>query len=140
LLFNFSLVDAASLSANILSAILRKEPETTERAKQALAANDELILCPVVFFEVYRGLLHRDAKKQLEFFMRYSTTLIWSDLTRQDWLKAGQMWADLRRRGLSIQDADVLIGAFASQRNAVVVTNNDRHFTPLGLAVETWRR
>jgi tRNA(fMet)-specific endonuclease VapC len=128
------------MDANILSALLKKEPLTVQRVRAALKRSAELVMCPIVFYEVLRGLLHRDAQRQLEFFRSYSATLTWEDLDRADWEYAASLWADLRARGHPIDDADLLIGAYAARREAVVVTDNTKHFIPLGIIVENWRR
>lgn len=128
------------LDTNILAALLKKEATTARSVEQALSADAEFLMCPVVFHELYRGLLHRDAKRQYDFFLQLTATFVWDDLTREDWEKAAQIWALLRRGGHPIEDADLLIGTFALRRNAVVVTDNVRHFTPLGVPVENWRR
>ena len=70
------------LDANILTAILRKDRTATERMNRALQSNAEFVMCPVVFFEVYRGLLHKDARKQLGFMLLYFDTYTWDDLKR----------------------------------------------------------
>ena len=127
------------LDANLIAAILRQDAGAVIRVQKALRDNVQLILCPVVFYEVYRGLLHRDARKQLEFFLNLAATLTWDELTRVDWETAAHLWANLRRSGRALSDADILIGAYARRHGAVVVTRNARHFGYLGVAIENWR-
>ncbi len=95
-------------------------------------------MCPVVFYEVSRGLLHRDAGRKLGFFQDYTANFVWDDFTRADWQRAAHLWANLRQQGRPIADADLLIGAYATRRQAVVVTANQKHFTPLGIQTENW--
>ncbi len=129
------------LDTNIITALLRKEKMTAERVQQALLASAEFMMCPVIFYELYRGLLYRDAKRQQGFFLKLAANFTWDDLTREDWDQAAQLWASLRRSGRSIgDDADLLIGTFATRRNAVVVTDNVNDFASLGVPVENWRR
>lgn len=129
------------LDTNILTALLRREESAAQRMQQALIADAEFLMCPVVFYELYRGLLHQDAKRQQSFFLQFTATFTWDDLAREDWAEAAQLWARLRRSGRSIgNDADLLIGTFAVRRNAIVVTDNIQDFTPLGVPVENWRR
>jgi tRNA(fMet)-specific endonuclease VapC len=129
------------LDTNIISALLQKNRTTARFVEQALLANAELLMCPVVFYEIYRGLLHRDARKQKGFFLQLTDRLSWEDLTREDWEQAAEVWAKLRSAGRAIgSDADLLIGIFALRRNAVLVTDNIDDFAPLGVPVENWRR
>jgi len=128
------------LDANILTAILKRDPVATGRVNSALQSNAEFVMCPVVFYEVYRGLLHKDARKQLGFLLHYIGTYTWDDLKRPDWEQAAELWAELRRKGVTASDADLLIAAYAIQRRATVVTDNTDHFLPLGAPVENWLR
>jgi len=128
------------LDTNIITAILRKETRATSRLSRALASNAEFLICPVVFYETYRGLLHRDAKDQLDFFLEYVATFTWEDLRRQDWQAAAHLWSRLRAQGQQGQDADLLIGAYAARRGAVLVTDNEKHFALTDVPVENWRR
>lgn len=124
---------------NIFTAILRQEPQIAERLTKA-NEGEQFLLCPLVFYEVQRGLLYRDAKRQLAFFINYAARFIWSDFTQTDWQQAAQMWAKLRRQGRFVEDSDLLIGVYAAQRQAVVITDNEKDFAPLGIALENWRR
>lgn len=126
--------------SNIITAILRKEQTTVERVAAALQSNAEFLLCPVVFYEVYRGLLHKDARKQRPFFLQYVNTFTWEDITRDDWEAAAQRWAKVRSQGYQSRDADLLVAVYAERRGATVVTDNVQHFAPLGVSFENWRR
>ncbi len=128
------------LDTNILTALLRYEPKPIAQAQSAWDAEADILLCPVVFYEALRGLLHRDAKKQVQLFLNYTTALIWDEFNQADWDRAAQLWAELRRRGEQTEDADLLIGVYALQRGAIVVTDNEKDFIRLGVAVENWRR
>jgi tRNA(fMet)-specific endonuclease VapC len=115
------------LDTNIVAAILRKEPVTIAQLQAALQADAEFLICPVVFYEVYRGLLHKDAKRQLAFFLQYVATFTWEDLARDDWEQAAQLWATARGQGRSMEDADLIIATYTVRREAILVTDNVRH-------------
>jgi len=126
------------LDTNIITALLRRDPQLVQQAARAAESGADLLLCPVVFYEILRGLLHRDAKKQLQQFLDYAAALLWEDFTRQDWQKAAEVWASLRKQGRPTGDADLLIGVYALQRQAIVVTANEKHFASLGVQIENW--
>ena len=42
--------------------------------------------------------------------------------------EAARQYANLRKNGITIDDDDILIGALAIERDAVIVTNNTKHF------------
>jgi len=128
------------LDTNIFTPILRHEVQIGQRVSEALAAKNEFLLCPVVFYEVCRGLIHRNARNQLAFFLNYTTTFTWDDFNQADWQQAAQLWADLRRQGQQISDADLLIGVYALQRQATIITDNQKDFEILRVNIENWRR
>ena len=63
----------------------------------------------------------------------------YDELSRDDWDEAAELWAQLRRRGRQVTDADLLIGVYAERRSAIVVTSNVRDFVPMNVRVENWR-
>lgn len=127
------------LDTNILSAIARKRPALLARIDEALAAGHEFIMCPMAFFEVHRGLLFRDAKGQRDFLLSYSAKFTWSDFNPFDWQAAAALWADLRRNGIQVEDADLLISVYVLQRGAILITD-DQHFRQLGTDSQNWLR
>lgn len=51
----------------------------------------------------------------------------------------GKNKVQLRKIGVSISDFDLLIAGFASVSNAIIVTNNTKHFKNIpGLKIENW--
>ena len=67
-------------------------------------------------------------------------TADWQDtgFDREDWLQAASLWAERCSAGMSVADADLLIAVSALRHDAVLVTNNQRHFNGLGLILENW--
>lgn len=126
------------LDTNIITALLRYDAKPVAYATTAVRGKAEILLCPLVFYETLRGLLYRDANRQMELFLRYAAALTWDDFNRADWQRAAHLWGTLRQQGRPISDADLLIGAYAVERQAIVVTANQRHFDPLGVQTENW--
>ena len=62
-------------------------------------------------------------------------------ITEQVIDQAAEIWAELRKRGELILDADILIAATALVNGCGLVTNNERHFRRVtGLTVENWMK
>jgi predicted nucleic acid-binding protein len=77
------------LDTNIISDVLRKKRlEVSKRLESAIADNAVIILSPVVYFEIMRGLLHANAERQMLFFMALMMEFRWTDLERADWDRA----------------------------------------------------
>jgi predicted nucleic acid-binding protein len=135
------------LDTNALSLILKKRAEAYAlqgRLQEALKANAIILMSPVVYYEVKRGLHKIQAEKQLVFFEEFISCLQWRDLTKNTWEKGAQLWASCARKGVKTGngekglDGDVLIAAQAQEHNATVITNNVRHFDYLGVNHESW--
>jgi predicted nucleic acid-binding protein len=54
--------------------------------------------------------------------------VVWND--NSILLRAAEIYRELRRRGVTISDADILIGATAIVKNMPLWTRNVRHLTP----------
>ena len=53
----------------------------------------------------------------------------------------GEIYAGLRKEGKLINDADILIASIVKAHDAVLVTNNEDHFSRIeGLKIENWLR
>lgn len=126
------------LDTNIVSYILKANFEVNRRFALASAAGHRFLGCPVVWFEIRRGLLHRDAKVQITAFEELFVTFHWDDYTRADWQLAAELWAQRRAQGRPIANADLLIAVFARNRAATVVTDNSKDFEGLDLTLENW--
>lgn len=128
------------LDTSIVSRIMREEPTVLMRFDEALRADAKFILCPIVLYEIKRGLLKAGAFRQIGEFNIVADEMAWDDLRRSDWELAAQLWAECTRRGRPRGDADLLIAAFADRRDATVVTGDLAHFGDLGIAVEDWTK
>lgn len=107
--------------------------------RRAAEEKAEFYLCPVVYYEIRRGLLYRDARRQLADFKKLAAALRWGDMDRDIWDAAADAWADMRRRGQGIShDADLLIAAYARILGATVVTHNTADFARFGVAIADW--
>ncbi len=128
------------LDTNILSAIIRREELAEQRFRQAIANDNVLLLSAVVFYEVKRGLLKRDARKQMATFERLANQFAGCDTVQADWELAARWWAERAKAGKPIDDADLLIAVQAKRLGAILVTDNAKDFEGLGVKIESWRR
>lgn len=127
------------LDANIISAVMRQESAVLGRCDAALAQRGVLLLCPVVLYEIERGLLALpEATRRRQAFERLTASLAYRELDQRVWVRAAQMWAAERAAGRSRSDDDLLIAAFADIHTATVVTRNLRDFAGLGIPLEDW--
>ncbi len=132
------------LDTDIITTILKRNEDGAElkaKIQGILQKNDYILLSPVVFYEIARGLYHKGAKEHFSFFKKLAGEFEWLDLTRNTWDAGAKLWAECRKKGTLTGagiDKDVLIAAQAKEHDAIVVTRNERHFQYLGVAHVTW--
>lgn len=126
------------LDTDTISYLLRGNQGAIEGMRQATLAGAKFFLCPVVWFEIRRGLLYRDASRQLQVFERFAALLEWKDLEKPFWDDVAAFWAQLRSAGRPVQDADLMIGVFARRLGATVVTHNTSDFARIGVHAVDW--
>jgi tRNA(fMet)-specific endonuclease VapC len=129
----------ALLDTDILSAVMRKNPLATERARSYLEVHRQFTFSVITRYEVLRGLLVKGAARQLAAFDKLCATSRVLPLTDSIIVQAATIYADLHRRGELISDADILIAATAIAHGLVVATNNETHFRRIrDLQVLNW--
>lgn len=129
------------LDTDILSYVLKKNDSVISKLQNALRENAEILICPVVFYELMRGLYHRNMTREIKFLNMLIGFHTWCEFSVKTWGKGAELWAKLRKSGNptgSDFDADVLIAAQALEHKAVVVTHNNKHFEYLEVSCEDW--
>jgi tRNA(fMet)-specific endonuclease VapC len=127
------------LDTDTLSAVMRNVPVAVLRAGTYLAEQGKFTFSVITRYEILRGLMAKSADSQIGAFGRFceaSETLYLTDAVVE---RAAAIYAELRKAGPLIGDADILIAATALEKGAGLVTNNGRHFKRIpGLCVENW--
>lgn len=123
---------------NIIS-MLRLDEKVLKKAKQTGFDEDQIFINTISYYETKRGLLATQATTKMKRFelllKKYEMIGIDSEKVLD---KASEIYADLKRRGELLPDADILIAAIANAHNLILVTN-DSHFDRIeGLHLENW--
>jgi predicted nucleic acid-binding protein len=130
-----------SLDTDTITKLLKKHPgnqSVLDRFRREIRRNSLFIMCPVVFYEIKRELVIKNAVAQLTAFEALAEAMVWKEFNLAIWERASSLWAALRSRGRSHHDADVLITAHAIEYGAAIVTGNVEHFQDIGVRVEDW--
>lgn len=130
---------ALVLDTNVVIDLLAHIESVDRALAAALEADDAIYLCPFVYYEVQRGFLYRPSPLRERQFRALAQDWHWDDLLWGDWSLGARLWANCRSEGCAQSDADVVIAAFALNRNAAVVTADERAFANLPVPVENWR-
>jgi predicted nucleic acid-binding protein len=123
---------------NAVSDVIKKNPTMVARLREY---QDEhvLCLCLPVHYEIRRGLLAISATAQLRVYdTQVRSQFAWTRLKDADWEQAARFWAETRRKGKQLSDADLLLAALATRLGATIVSA-DEDFDALPVKRENWR-
>src|SRR5262245_9378595 len=129
------------LDTNIVIAVLKQQPAPLlERFARELP-HGMLALSTIVLFELQYGIANSARRleniERLAVFLQAPIAVL--PFEAEDAEEAGDLRADLKRRGTPIGPYDLLIAAQARRRGAVLVTANIAEFSRLpGLKTEDW--
>lgn len=127
------------LDTNTLSFLIDNDQQVITKFADVINTGGTFLGCPLVWFEIQRGLLAKDARARMRRFDLLWTDFAWDDYQRSDWALAAQWWALRRSVGMPVSDADLLIAVFAYQRDAILVTDNEKDFVGLPVRLENWK-
>lgn len=128
------------IDTNIMTAIIKDDLNVKEKVIDVILRGHDLYINAITYYEIKRGLLVKDAYRQMEIFETLCNEyelVLFDDITIFD--NAAEIYANLRKEGITIEDADILIASLANTIDCILVTNNIRHFEDInGLIIENW--
>jgi tRNA(fMet)-specific endonuclease VapC len=127
------------LDTDILSLFFRNHPKVVENCHLYLQEYGCLSFSLITYYEIFSGLKHRDANKQLEKFLAFSKLNKVISLTEQSIRISAETYAQLRKKGTPVDDIDLLIAGVAISNDLVLITHNQKHFGKIAsLELEDW--
>jgi tRNA(fMet)-specific endonuclease VapC len=129
------------LDSDTLSFYFKKSLRVVSEAQAYLGQYQVFTFSVITRFEILRGLKARNASSQIRAFNLVCLQNEVLGLNDQIVVRASDIYADLKRTGLLIGDADILIAATALENNTPLVTNNESHFNRIAnLQVLNWNK
>jgi tRNA(fMet)-specific endonuclease VapC len=129
------------VDTDILSMFFRDNTNVKFHFSEYLKQHKKINISIITYYEILSGLKHKDAKKQLNKFVEFTTKNIVLPLTVDSVTISSEIYANLRRGGEVIDDIDILIAGIALSNNMVLVTHNENHFKRIErLLVDDWSR
>jgi len=130
-----------TLDTNIISYVLKKDEAVINRYRYESGQGNEFVMLPIVYYEVSRWLLERNAKKLQAAFDEMCTEIPLLDTSKEVWDRAAVLYVHTRHSGKPIGgDADLLIAAYCLVNDCILVTNNIRHFDRIDrLKLVNWK-
>ena len=116
------------LDSNIVSFYIRQDDRITRRVHEALFAGHEVLISPIAYYEVKRGLQSIKAEKRLREFTSLCKVLGVGKLDNSLLDIASNIYCELREKKQTVEDADILTAAFCISHGFSLVTRNTKHY------------
>lgn len=127
------------VDTDILSRFFRNDPVVVKHFNHYVQIHYQINISIITYYEVLSGLLHRDARKQLERFQQFIVENQVLPLNHEAVEQAAQLYAQTRKQGIPVDDIDILIAGIALAHGMNIATANTNHFSKLsGITIEVW--
>ena len=127
------------LDTDICSYIIRDNPK--ELAEKFLLHKENISISVIVCAELMFGIRKKSStklSKRVEQFLYLSKKIDFSEAAAKQY---AIIRAECESKGTPLDDMDLMIAATAMVENAVLVSNNKKHFEKIkGLKVQSWIR
>ncbi|RQD59330.1 MAG: type II toxin-antitoxin system VapC family toxin [Desulfonatronovibrio sp. MSAO_Bac4] len=127
------------LDTNILSAFMRGHETVIEKSRSYLQVHEKFTMSIISYYEIMRGIKALSNEKKYLMFQNFIYDCELMDIDRSVADKAADIYHSLRKKGMLIEDADILIAATAIIHDLNMATGNIKHFIRIeGLNLENW--
>jgi tRNA(fMet)-specific endonuclease VapC len=129
----------ALIDTDTLSYFFRNNPNVVEKLDKYLQEFGFVNISVVTYYEVLNGLYFKDAKGQLAKFEQFVELNQVLPLTDEIAKKAAEIYANLRKKGMTVGHNDMMIACTAIINNMTLVTNNTKHYEKIDdLEMDNW--
>jgi len=132
-------VKKALLDTNILAAFLKGNQKVVNKVSNYLDKFPILTISVITYYEILRGLKAINSTSKLTTFQKLIEKSEIEDISKDTMDRASDIYANLRKQGTLIEDADILLAATAMEKGVVLITDNTAHFRRIkGLKIDNW--
>jgi len=116
-----------ALDTNIISYYLKGNIQLQDKVDSE-AENHNIVIPPFVYFETKKWLLAVQSKSKLNAFEKLFKERSIDDIDKEVVDMALSIYVKLRKAGITVDDGDLFIAAYCIKNDAILVTNNVKHF------------
>jgi predicted nucleic acid-binding protein len=128
-----------ALDSNIISFYLKGNARVIENIEKAINEDHTIVIPPIAYYEVKRGLMLIEAAKQMRKLEALCSLFPVGELGDYLLEKAISIYVHERKAKRNTEDADIFI-AFCIHHNYILVTDNIKHFQNLNdLHTVNWK-
>jgi predicted nucleic acid-binding protein len=121
-------VSTFALDSNIISFFLKGNSIVLKNIENAIDGNHNIVITPIAYYEVKRGLLLINAAKQLRNFELLCELFPVGEFNNNLLEESIKIYVQERKAKRNTEDADIFIAAFCLQNDYILVTDNVKHF------------
>lgn len=130
----------ALVDTDILSFYFKGNALVVQRFDRYLKEFDQINISIITYYEVLAGLKFKKAEKQIHDFEDFVNNNNLIHITEASVKLSGDIYASLRRQGITIGTSDILIAGIAIENALTLITNNEKHYESIqGLKIENWK-
>ncbi len=127
------------VDTDVLSLFLRNNRTVYENFARHQSLHGTIYLSIITYYETTKGLRARDAQRRLPAFVGFAQQCDIINLSLESVDRTAKIYAELRRSGQSLADADLLIAGVALANDLRLATRNHKHFGRIdGLQLIDW--
>jgi predicted nucleic acid-binding protein len=127
------------LDTNILSYYFNGNIKIKEKILESLNKSEQICLTAINVYEILKGFRWRKNKRKEEIFKEFLKKVTVFTIDDESINTASDIYADLRRNGKTVGDADVLIAAIVISNKGILITNNMKHYEDINqLKLDNW--
>ena len=128
-----------ALDTNIIIHLLYGNQAVRAQRCRVWDSGARVVIPPIVHFEILRGFMYTPAPgKEMSYRLLCSECPI-DPVTEGIWERAAFIYAQARKKGFTVHDADLLIAAYCLEGGYTLATNNTADFVNIdGLKLVDW--
>jgi tRNA(fMet)-specific endonuclease VapC len=116
------------LDTNILSYYFNGNIKVKDKIIESLGKEEKICLTAINVYEILKGFRWRKNKRKEELFDGFLTKVMIFTVDDEVINIASDIYANLRKNGKTIGDADILIAAIVIRNSGILITNNIKHY------------
>jgi tRNA(fMet)-specific endonuclease VapC len=134
-------VTESLVDTDILSFYFKGDSKVFDKFNDYLKEFDVINVSIITYYEILGGLKFKKADRQIKEFEEFVSNNTIIHISEQSAKLSGDIYADLRQKGITIGTSDILIAGIAIENELTLVTNNERHYESIkGLKIENWKK
>jgi tRNA(fMet)-specific endonuclease VapC len=127
------------LDTNILSYYFNGDIKVRNKIVESLNEKKRICLTVINEYEILKGFRWRNNQRKEELFTEFLKKVQVFTVDNEVVNIASDIYADLRRNGKTVGDADIIIAAIVINNEGILITNNKKHYEDIKrLKLDNW--